>query len=341
MAADSVAWTCTTIGQPLQLLPLTLPELGDNDVRVQVLYCGLCASDVTAIKRELGMYKFPLVAGHEGIGKVTAIGKTVRSVKVGDNVGLGIYRNRCGACIDCNDGKDNSCASRQFMFMGGNSGAFGRYVHINEIFAVPIPHGYPLEYAGPLMCAGQTVFAPFLTNNIRPGDRVGVLGIGGLGHLALQFANKMGCKVTAFSRTDAKKKEAMQFGAHNFVATDDEAQAKGAVDTQDFILVTASGTPNSAWPQLFSFLASGGLIILLGFSSTQPIPVPPMELIMGQKGIRGSAGGSSGCVKKMLKFAHEHNIKPQIELMNFSQIAEAIKKVEDGSVRYRAVLKWD
>jgi len=133
----------------------------------------------------------------------------------------------------------------------------------------------------------------------------------------------------------------MEFGAHKFVATEDEAQSKLAINSQDFILVTASGTPAKAWAQLFSFLANGGLIIVLGFSSMEPIPVPPMELIVGQKGIRGSAGGSSGSVQKMLKFAHEHNIKPQIELMHFSKINEAVKKVEDGTIRYRAVLKWD
>jgi len=206
-AMNTEGYTCITPGPgPLQLAPLVLPELGDNDVQVKVEYCGLCASDVSACRHEIGMYKFPLVAGHEGVGKVTKTGKNVRSVKVGDNVGLGIYRNRCGACIECNDGRDNRCAKKQMMFVGGNSGAFGRYVHINEFFATPIPEGYPLEYAGPLMCAGQTVFAPFLSNNIRPGDRVGVLGIGGLGHLALQFANKMGCTVTAFSRNDSKKK---------------------------------------------------------------------------------------------------------------------------------------
>lgn len=225
------------------------------------------------------------------------------------------------------------------MFAMGKAGAFGEKVQIDYRFAVPIPDALPLEYAGPLMCAGQTVFAPFVDHNIRPGDRVGVVGIGGLGHLALRFSAAMGCITTAISRSDAKKAEAEGFGAKHFVATGDAEQVAGAKSSQDFILMTASG-PGVDWAQLMGFLDTGGKIIIMGFTGFQPLPIPPVDLIMFSKQVVGSAGGSSHVVKAMLDFAAVHQVLPQIEVRPVEEINKAIDTVKDGSVRFRAVVKF-
>lgn len=224
--------------------------------------------------------------------------------------------------------------------MSGQTGAFGEMVTIDERYAVPVPDALPLEYVGPLMCAGQTTFAPFVEHNIRPGQRVGVVGIGGLGHLALQFSKAMGCVTTAFSRTVSKKDEAESFGATRFVATGDPEEVKAAAGSQDYILMTAGG-PGVNWDELFSFLDTNGMIIVMGFSGTEPIPVNPMVAIMGQKGLKGSAGGSLHVCRSMLQLAAAAGVRPMIELMPVAQINEAVSKVVSGNVRYRAVLQFD
>jgi len=333
------AWTCLEPNKPISCEQLQLPPLGETEVRVAVKYCGLCASDVGAFGPHAAMYKFPLVAGHEGVGVVVEVGTHVKHRKVGDHVGLGIYRDSCGDCRHCCAGKDNFCAGKKLMFTFGQTGAFGQQVQINERYAVPIPDGIPLEYAGPLMCAGQTVFAPFMNHNIRPGDRVGVVGIGGLGHLALRFSSAMGCVTTAFSRSETKKEEAESFGAKSFVATGNPEEANAAKSSQDFILMTAGGA-DIDWQQLLAFLDVGGKIIIMGFTGMAPIPVPPMQLIAQQKTVCGSAGGSLNVVRTMLDFAALHKTFPQVEVMPIEEVNEAIEKVTKGTVRYRAVLKF-
>lgn len=334
------AMTCQEAGKPLENAPLVLSALLDEEVQVKVCYSGLCASDVGAFGPAAFMYKFPLVAGHEGVGEITAVGSKVKHRKVGDVVGLGIFRNSCGDCKVCSRGKDNRCGEKKLMFMEGKTGSFGQYVHIDERYAIPIPSAIPMECAGPLMCAGCTVFSPFVEHDIRPGDRVGVLGIGGLGHLALQFAKAWGCEVTAFGRSDTKKAEAESFGAQHFVVTSKAEEVAAAKDSIDFLLVTASG-PELDWAQLFGFLANGGQIVVMGFTGMTPIPVPPMAMIMKQCGIVGSAGNTRGAAHQMLEFAALHGIKPQIEVLSIAEINLAIKKVTEGTVRYRMVLKFD
>lgn len=341
VGTECIGWTCMEAGQPVISAPLSLPPLGETEVQVKVKFCGLCASDVSAYGYAAFLYQFPLVAGHEGVGEVVALGSRVRHRKVGDRVGLGIYRNSCGDCAKCAKGKDNMCKEKKLMFTEGKSGALGELVNIDERYAVPIPDSIPYEAAGPLMCAGQTVFAPFVEHNIRPGDRVGIVGIGGLGHLALKFSTAMGCITTAFSRSDRKKAEAEGFGARLFVATGDPDQVEAAKASQDYILMTAGGS-GVDWDQLFGFLDVGGKIIVMGFSGGgKPIPVPYFALVSNQSGICGSAGGSLHVTRTMLEFAAQHNITPQIEVFPVDRINDAIQKVNDGSIRYRAVLKFD
>jgi len=203
---------------------------------------------------------------------------------------------------------------------------------------VPLPSSIPLTHAGPLLCAGSTVFVPFVRDNISPSAKVGIVGIGGLGHLALQFANKWGCEVTAFSRSASKEAEARSFGAHNFVVTSDEEAVVSARNSVDVILMTAGGA-GVDWSMLFSFLTMRGHIYCMGITGAA-IPVPPVPLITQEKGISGILVGSRYETRQMLEFAAKHAILPQIEMFPADQVNEVFAKMNLGEVRYRAVLNF-
>jgi len=207
---------------------------------------------------------------------------------------------------------------------------------IKADWAIKIPDSIPIEKAGPLMCAGTTTYAPFMNWNIRSGQSVGVLGIGGLGHLSLQFAKAYGCEVYALSRGMSKEAESKQFGAHHFVNTEDAAQVKSITGCLDYLMVTAGG-PNVDLGGLMSTLAPNGTMVIMGLIGTE-VKLPMMELIMGQKRVVGVAAGSTTTTKEMLKFAALHKIYPQIEQFPFEKINEAIEHVAQGKARYRAVL---
>eukprot|EP01060_Flectonema_neradi_P025938 TRINITY_DN3479_c2_g1_i1.p1 TRINITY_DN3479_c2_g1~~TRINITY_DN3479_c2_g1_i1.p1 ORF type:complete len:340 (+),score=69.24 TRINITY_DN3479_c2_g1_i1:64-1083(+) len=335
------AYVVESAGKEAILKEIELQELGDNDVEVGIEYCGICASDVDVIDGKYGpLTVFPLVAGHEGVGVVKQIGKNVTAVSVGDHVGVGVTRFSCGYCDICSSGRDNICPDKQSMFLrGAGTGPFGAIVRLNEQYAFPLPSNIDMSTAGPLMCAGISVFAPFLENNINSTHRVGVVGIGGLGHLALQFSRAMGCHTTAISRSSAKKEEAMKFGANSYIDSSCPESVKAAAASCDYILVTAGG-PSVDYTQLLSVLAPNGTILLAGNTGMTIGPLPMYDLILGQKGIRGSASGSRIALRKMLKFAALHDIKPQCEIFPVSEINNAFKKVREGTARYRCVVKW-
>eukprot|EP00743_Colponemidia_sp_Colp-15_P001042 GILK01001148.1.p1 GENE.GILK01001148.1~~GILK01001148.1.p1 ORF type:complete len:343 (-),score=45.04 GILK01001148.1:91-1119(-) len=332
----TTGWQAAAPNAPLENGPIDLPPLGENDVEVQMKACGVCFSDVDALSGKYGpFYKWPMVAGHEGVGVVTTLGSAVTNLKVGDVVGCGVYRNTCGTCRYCADGRSNLCPRKSMMFARSN-GCFSEVLRINCRYAFKIPSGYDMKFAGPLMCAGTTVFAPFVNHNIRPGDRVGVIGIGGLGHLALQIARAWGCQVTAFSSTPDKEAEAKSFGAHHFVSFKDADWTSKAANSLDFLLMTASGG-NLDWKGLVRSLDNDGVMVLMGVSHTD-IPVSPVDLILGQRSIAGSAAGSQAVTQQVINFCALHDIKPQIETFPFDQCNEAIERVKANSVRYRAVL---
>lgn len=333
------ALVCVESEAPLQVLPVTLPELGPEDVEVKVLYCGVCSTDLSACgKYKMSRVLFPLVAGHEGVGEVVAAGALATSVKVGDKVGLGYFRNSCKSCELCLKGWDNCCEKSECIFRDGNHGAFGSMVRINHHYAVPLPESIPLHLAGPLMCAGSTVFAPFLRHNIPPTAKVGIVGIGGLGHLAVQFASKWGCEVTAFSRTDSKEAEVRSLGAHNFVVTGDKDSVARAADSVDVILMTAAGA-GVDWAMLFSFLKKRGHIYCLGITGAD-ITLSALPLIVQEKGISGLIVGSRYETRQMLEFAAKHDVRPLVEVFRADEVNEVFERLERGEVRYRAVLEF-
>jgi uncharacterized zinc-type alcohol dehydrogenase-like protein len=337
------AWAAMDYGAPLVEWEYEAPALKPNEVGVEVRACGICLSDVDLLRAKHGAaltkmigYTCPMVAGHEGVGIVREVGSLVHHLKVGDVVGLGVGRGCCRECMNCLEGKNNLCAKKEMMFKEGAKGAFSEFMRIKADWAIKIPDGIPIDKAGPLMCAGTTTFAPFRTCDIRPGDAVGVLGIGGLGHLSLQFARAFGCEVYALSRGTSKEAEARTLGAHHFVNTDDADRMNAITGKLNYLMVTA-GSSNLDFGVLMKTLAANGTLVLMGIIGHE-VKVSVMELIMGQKKVTGIAAGSTATTYEMLHFAALHKIIPQTEPFPFANINEAIQHVADGKARYRAVL---
>lgn len=327
------------LGAATPLTPFTydLNQLGPNEVRVSVTHCGLCYSDVDAIDNTHQMSVYPLVPGHEIIGVVSETGTGVAHLTVGQRVGIGPLCGSCHHCEYCASSRENLCSTLQLTIAGGNHGGLGATVQIDGGFAFPLPERLASENAAPLLCAGLTVFSP-LRAHTRPGMRVGVLGIGGLGHLALQLANKLGTEVTAFSRSPDKEQEARKFGAHRFIVTTDPAQMAAAANSLDFILSTVYAPVR--WSEYLPMLRPDGTICTVG-ASMSPIDIPAALLIMRQVAFRGSAAGGRHDMIDMLEFAAQHEIEAQTEVMPMSQVNEALDKVRTNQARYRIVLTAD
>jgi len=286
----------TEKGKSLELIQFEAEHLQDDEVEVKIIASGICASDIDACKGVYPeqLYPYPIIGGHEGVGHVTQTGKLVKHLKVGSAVGLGVYRSTCGACNVCHNGKDNLCGTRQLMFALGQAGSFANYVRIRATHAFPIPDGFDdLEIVGPLMCAGLTTFAPFKNHNIRPGQKVGVLGIGGLGHLAVQFANKWGCEVYALSSSADKTESTKKLGAHHVVNMKEDPELKTIANTLDYILMTGSGGNN--WKVFVNALAPDGKLIIMGNPGYADIPINPLSLLMQQKIHSWQCCGFLGC----------------------------------------------
>eukprot|EP01126_Amoeba_proteus_P047494 TRINITY_DN541_c0_g1_i2.p1 TRINITY_DN541_c0_g1~~TRINITY_DN541_c0_g1_i2.p1 ORF type:complete len:344 (+),score=60.44 TRINITY_DN541_c0_g1_i2:144-1175(+) len=341
MANTVKAWTANAPGDKLVLVERTLRSLGPDDVRVKMLASGICYSDIDALSGKYGAYyQYPLTPGHEGIGVITEMGSLVQHRKIGQRVGLGCFRSCCTVCKTCRVGDGNGCKFKELMF-ANNIGTFSEEMVINFKFAIPIPDEIPTTHAGPLMCAGTTVFAPFRNLNIKSGDHVGVVGIGGLGHLALRFAKAFGCRVTAFSRGTEKEGAARSFGAHHYIdtsSTNFSTQVGSGIPQLDVILVTASG-PSVDYVQLVRCLAFNGKVVIIGATGHE-IKVSLVELLVGQKAIVGSAAGSYGLSSDMLEFAALHGVLPDVEIFNVDDCNAAVQKVKDGAIRFRAVLQF-
>jgi alcohol/geraniol dehydrogenase (NADP+) len=309
-------------------------DLGHLEVEIEVTHCGICHSDIHLIDNDWGVSGYPLVPGHEVIGTVRAIGGAVRSVKVGQRVGLGWQCGSCMHCEWCVQGEETCCSQNQATAVG-HYGGFGQAVRADNRFVFAIPDGLPSETAAPLLCGGVTVYTP-LKKLARPSSRVGVIGIGGLGHMAIQFAAKFGCEVTAFSTTPGKEQEARKLGTHRFVVTTDKPQMSAAVGSID-VLVSAV-TVEMDWAAWLQVLRPKGAIAIVG-ASPGTLGIPPMGLIMGDKSIHGSAIGNRSTIAEMLEFAARNGVTAQTEVMPMSRVNEALDKVRANKARYRMVLK--
>ncbi len=321
-------------GAPFVPFEFQLPDLGPEQVDIDVETCGICHSDYSMQMNHWGMTAYPFVGGHEVVGKVKAIGSQVKRVKVGQRVGLGWVAGSCMSCHSCMSGNHNLCAASESTIVQRHGG-FADIVRCSSEWAIPLPENMNPKSAGPLFCGGITVFNPIVQFDVRPTHRVGVIGIGGLGHLALQFLNKWGCHVTAFTSTSGKEAEAKRMGAHEVVnSRDSEAMAKLAFSF-DFILNTTN--VNLDWPSYINALRAKGRLHTVGVVP-DPIPAVAFSLLVGQRSISGSPLGSPATVAEMLEFCGRHNIEPVTEYFPMADVNKAMQHLHDGKARYRIVL---
>ena len=311
--------------------------LGADQVEIAVITCGLCHSDLSMINNEWGDSEYPLVPGHEIVGKIAKLGANVKHLKVGDTVGLGWFSGSCMTCDQCLSGNHNLCATGEQTIVGRHGG-FADKVRCDAMWATPLPAMFDVKKAGPLLCGGITVFNPLVQFDVRPTQRAGVIGIGGLGHLALQFLNKWGCEVTAFTSSDSKRDEAMRMGAHHVVNSRAEADVERLAGSLDFVLSTVNADLN--WGLYLAALAPKGRLHTVGVIPS-PIQVHAFPMIAGQKSLSGSPLGAPATIGKMLDFCARHHIEALTEHYPMSQVNEAMAHLEAGKARYRVVLEND
>jgi uncharacterized zinc-type alcohol dehydrogenase-like protein len=309
-------------------------KLGPHEVEIDITHCGICHSDLHLISNDWGISQYPFIPGHEIVGTVAAVGAEVRSLEEGERVGLGWQSNSCGQCEWCTRGMENLCPAAEGTCVHRNGG-YAERVRANARFVVPIPAALDSEHAAPLLCGGITVYNPLRTHGVNPSSRVGIVGIGGLGHLAIQFARVFGAEVTAFSTSAAKEEEARALGAHRFVNSRESKALKEVAGTLDFILSTVNADQD--WGTYIQALRPTGTLCFVGVPPS-PVSVHAFPLISGLRTITGNPTGSPYRLKEMLDVAARHGVQAQTERFSMAKANEAIEKVKKNKVRYRAVL---
>jgi uncharacterized zinc-type alcohol dehydrogenase-like protein len=331
------AWAAMSAGGALEPFEYDPGPLGDEEVEIAVEHCGICHSDLSMLDNEWGLTAYPFVPGHEAVGRVVAMGPQAKGMTLGQQVGLGWNARSCMHCKQCLEGDHNLCSNLQATLFGRH-GAFADRVRAHWVWTMPIPEGLDARESGPLLCGGITVFAPLRELNISPTSRVGVIGIGGLGHMALKFCKAWGCEVTAFTSSDSKIEEARAFGAHRVVSSRDSNAIAAIAGTLDLIIDTVNVPLD--WNALLAALAPNGRLHVVG-AVLEPIPVPAFTLLMGQKSVSGSPTGSRAAIDSMLDFAARHQVTPQTEHFPMSRVNEAMDHLRAGKARYRIVLDAD
>ncbi|KAM0830662.1 hypothetical protein ACQ4PT_066072 [Festuca glaucescens] len=313
-----------------------------TDVSLRITHCGVCYADVVWTRNKHNDSVYPLVPGHEIAGVVTEVGSDVDGFKVGDHVAVGTYVNSCRDCENCNSFLENHCSKFVFTFNGVDSdgtvtkGGYSSHIVVHERYCHKIPDGYPLEKAAPLVCAGITVYTPMMRHNMnQPGKSLGVVGLGGLGHMAVKFGKAFGLKVTVFSTSESKRDEAISLlGADNFVISSDEKQMESLTNSMHFIVDTASG--NHPFDPYLALLKVGGVMVLVGFPGE--IRVQPATLNLGARSLSGSVTGGTKDTQEMINFCAANKIYPDIELIKMDYINEALERLVNRDVRYRFVI---
>jgi uncharacterized zinc-type alcohol dehydrogenase-like protein len=330
------AWVAKSTKQSIVRETVDLGPLGDEEAEVAVEHCGLCHSDVSVLNNDWGISQYPAVLGHEIVGRITALGPSTKGLKVGQRVGVGWFSGSDMQCRQCLSGNHHLCPSAQATIIG-HRGGFASHVRAHWAWVFPLPEKLNVADAGPLLCGGITVFNPLAMYG-RPTDRVGIIGIGGLGHMAVKFAAAYGCHVTAFTASQSKFDEARGFGASQAVSTKDSAAIKKLAGSIDLLISTVNIPLD--WDAMLGTLAPNGRLHVVG-AVLEPIPVQAFSLILSQRCISGSPTGSPVAIATMLDFAARHNIAPQTEHFPMSQINEAFARLQSGKARYRIVLDAD
>src|SRR5215468_916718 len=328
------AYAATAAHGSLQPFSFDPGPIGPEEVEIKVSHCGLCHSDLSMLDNEWGMSQYPFVPGHEVTGTVVALGQGAKGLKIGQRVGLGWFSHSCLACHECLSGDQHLCATAQGTIVGRHGG-FADRVRAQWTWVRPLPDALDLEKAGPLLCGGITVFSPFLIHDLPSTARVGIIGIGGLGHMALQFANKWGCEVHAFTTSDSKEAEARRLGAHYVHNTKQDGALKKLSRSLDLIISTINAASDVSG--FLDTLAPNGRLHNVG-AILKPLELPAFSLITGQRSVSGSPTGSPTAIDHMLDFSARHSVAPVVEHFPMSKVNDALEHLRSGKARYRIVL---
>jgi uncharacterized zinc-type alcohol dehydrogenase-like protein len=317
--------------KPFEYKPGTLSPY---EVQIKIQHCGICHSDLSMLNNDWGITQYPFVPGHEIVGVIEEVGELVKNRTVGQRVGVGWHAGTCMHCKPCLSGDQNLCANANATIVG-NHGGFADRVRVQQTWAIPLPDKIDMSTTGPLFCGGVTVFNPLVQYQVKPTDRVGVIGIGGLGHMALQFLLAWGCEVTAFSSNKDKEPDLNRLGVHHIINSRDSSALAQAQGTLDIILSTVNVPLD--WNAYMEVLRPKGRLHFLGVT-VEPISVNAFPMILGQKSISGSPVGSPSVISEMLDFSVLHQLSPVVETFQMSQVNDAMERLKSGKARYRIVL---
>jgi len=337
------AYGTEALNVPLHSMIIKRRELQPHDVEMEILYCGICHSDLHQIKNDFGHTMFPIVPGHEIVGKVTGVGEHVKKFKVGDLAAVGCIVDSCGKCEYCEDDLEQFCDegvtfsfNSPDKYLGGATlGGFSETYVCNERYVLSVPEKLDLASAAPLLCAGITVYSPLKHWQTGPGKKVGILGIGGLGHLAIKIAKAMGAHVVVFTTSPSKVEDAKRLGADEAVLSTDVEQMSKYARSMHFILDTVSAKHNVN--TYLNLLRPDGSVVLVGLPP-EALEIGAFNVVGGRKSFSGSNIGGIAETQEMLNFCAEHNITAEIELINIQQINEAFDRLAKGDVKYRFVI---
>jgi alcohol dehydrogenase (NADP+) len=341
--SNTKAYAAHTATTPLEPWNLERRSPKPHDVAIEILYCGVCHSDLHLVRNEWGMTVYPIVPGHEIVGRVTSVGDQVTKFKAGDLAGIGCLVDSCRECDNCQRGLEQYCQQGFVLTYNGQErdgsgityGGYSKAIVAHEDFVLRVSDQLPLSGVAPLLCAGITTWSPLRHWQVGPGKRVGILGLGGLGHMGVKFAASLGAEVSMLSHSPAKAADAQRLGAHQFVLTRDEAQMKAVASSFDFILDTVSAEHD--YSTYLNLLRSDGVMVCVGVPPV-PAQIPAMNLIFGRKSLAGSLIGGLPETQEMLDYCAAHQIVSDIELIKMEEINVAYERMLRGDVRYRFVI---
>ena len=342
MTTTTAALSVADASASFERVELERRDLRPDDVRIDIAYAGICHSDIHTAREEWGRTRFPLTPGHEIIGTVAEVGEDVTAHQVGDTVGVGCFVDACLECEACQDGEEQFCSKGVVMTYGAKdfhgeitAGGYSREVVVRDHFVVKIPDGVDLAGTTPLLCAGITTYAPLKRHGVGPGTRVGVIGLGGLGHVAVKIAAALGAEVTVLSRTDAKKDDGLAFGATSYVATGEDGAMDDLAGSFDLLVNTVGAAVDI--DGYLGLLGRGGTMVYLGAPS-ESLELGAFSVLTMRRAVEGSMVGGLPQTQEMLDFCAEHDITATVEVIDAKQVDEYYDKVVDGEVRYRAVI---
>jgi len=342
MITTTKAYGTEAAEAPLKGLTIERRDLSPNDVKIEILYCGICHSDLHAVKNDWGGTTYPIVPGHEIVGRISGIGADVTKFKVGDLAGVGCIVDSCRECDHCHHGDEQYCEkgwtvvfnSPDAKHGGITYGGFSENIIVDENYVVRVPENMDLASAAPILCAGITVFSPLKHWGAGSGKNIGIIGIGGLGHMAIKIAKAMGAHVTVYTTSQSKAADARRLGAHDVVLSTDAEQMKNGA-RQDMILDTVSAKHDvNAYLNL---LKVDGSLVLVGLPN-QPLEVGAFNVVNGRKSFSGSNIGGIAETQEVLDFCAAHGVTADIELIDVQHVNEAFERLEKGDVKYRFVI---